>query len=273
VPPGKEGKIELRIDNTQGYAGEIVKSANVTTNDPQQPSFNLVLRARFKMEPAPTPTHTSVPMVPMKQVGPFLIEPVNRWVTSVLAGTSSASRLHLYNPEAKPVHIKQIVPGGTNFTATVQTIQDGKRYELHVATNPALKPGQYRQSVRVVTDSPKFPEMTVELEATIFPRVFAMPASIILPKLPASADLSAINWPSIYVRKVREGGLKITSYKSTLPFVQLELVTEKEGEVYVIRIKLDQSKIKAGEHKGAVRIETNDPETPLLEVPLTATFN
>ncbi len=273
MPPGKEGKIELRIDNTQGYVGEIVKSASVTTNDPQQASFGLVLRARFKMEPAPTPTHTSAPMVPVKQVGPFVIEPVNRWVTSVLAGTSSASRLYLYNPEAKPVRIKKVIPGGTKFTATLHPIQDGKRYELHVATNSALKPGQYRQSVRLITDSPKQPEMTVELEATIFPRIFAMPTSIIMPTLPASSDLSSINWPAIYVRKVRKGGLKINSYKSTLPFLQLELVTEKEGEVYMIKLKLDQSKIKAGEHQGKVRIETNDPETPVLEVPIKATFN
>jgi hypothetical protein len=273
VPPGKEGKIELRIDNTQGYAGEIVKSANVTTNDPQQPNFNLILRARFKMEPLPTPTHTSVPMTPIKQAGPFVIEPVNRWVTSVLTGNSSASRLYLYNPDAKPVHIKEVVPGGTDFTATLQTIQDGKRYELQVATNPALKPGQYRQAVRIITDNPKQPEMTVELEATIFPRVFAMPTSILMPTLPASSDLSAINWPMIYVRKVREGGLKINSYSSTLPFLKLELATEKEGEIYVIKLKLDQSKIKVGEYKGKVHIETNDPETPVLEIPIKATFN
>jgi hypothetical protein len=100
-----------------------------------------------------------------------------------------------------------------------------------------------------------------------------MPTSILMPTLPASSDLSAINWPMIYVRKVREGGLKINSYSSTLPFLKLELATEKEGEIYVIKLKLDQSKIKAGEHQGKVRIETNDPETPVLEIPIKAAFN
>ena len=53
MPPGQEGKIELVIEHTDTYSGEIVKSARVSTNDPKNARFYLTLRAKFKVEASP----------------------------------------------------------------------------------------------------------------------------------------------------------------------------------------------------------------------------
>lgn len=50
VATGKEGGITLKIENTAGYQGEIVKTATVTTNDPEHQTFTLTLRANFAKE-------------------------------------------------------------------------------------------------------------------------------------------------------------------------------------------------------------------------------
>ncbi|MEK6325772.1 MAG: hypothetical protein AABN33_29370 [Acidobacteriota bacterium] len=268
MPPGKEGKIELAVEHTEGFVGEISKSAGVSTNDPKNPNFNLVLRARFKTNAPATP-----PAAGQLNPKPVLtIEPGERWTTSALVGSSSSNSFYLYNPQPTPVHVKTVVPGGTNFTATLQTLQDGKRYQLVVASNPALKAGHYVQTLKALTDSTVQPEVAIELELTVYPRVFASPTTIIMPPLPVTSDLSAINWPMIFVRKIREQGLKIKSYSSTLPFLKLELLTETEGQVYKIKLTVDSSKIKPGEFKGKVRIETNDPDVPFVEVPVQGSF-
>jgi hypothetical protein len=44
---GKEGGITLEVKNTNGYKGEVVKNATVTTNDPEHPTFTLMLKATF----------------------------------------------------------------------------------------------------------------------------------------------------------------------------------------------------------------------------------
>lgn len=269
MPPGKEGKIELAVEHTEGFSGEISKSASVVTNDSRQRNLTLSLRARFKLDGIPT----GAPPTPVKASSAFNVEPTDRWITSVLSGGSAANSFYLVNNQTSPVHPKQIIGGGTAFTATIEPIQDGRRYELKVKTDPALKPGRYTQTLRVLTDSLAAPETTLDLELTVHARVFVSPASIIMPRLPAASDLSAINWPMIYVRKLREGGLKITSFKSTLPFLKLELLTESEGQVYKIRLTLDAKKLKPGEFKGTVRIETNDPEASVLEVPIQASFS
>jgi len=50
IAPGKEGQITLEVKKTDGYKGEVVKNATVTTNDPDHQSFTLVLRANFSAE-------------------------------------------------------------------------------------------------------------------------------------------------------------------------------------------------------------------------------
>jgi hypothetical protein len=274
VPPGQEGKIELAVEHTEGYSGETAKSATVSTNDSKLATFSLTLRARFKLDTPPVTEKSAAvsPGVKVNPDAPFTIEPGDRWTTSSLAGSSAVNYFHFYNPRPTPFHIKNVIPGGSNFTAALQTLQDGKRYELKVASNPALKPGKYTQTLRVATDSPVQPEVTIELELNVIPKVFASPSSITLPMLPAAADLSAITWPTIYVRKIRDLGLQIKSYTSTLAFIKLDLATETEGQIYKIRLSLDTSKIKPGEFKGKITINTNDPDVPVIEVPVQASF-
>lgn len=50
IAPEKKGEITLAIADTKTYQGSVVKSATVATNDPDQPTFRLTLRANFKKE-------------------------------------------------------------------------------------------------------------------------------------------------------------------------------------------------------------------------------
>jgi len=268
VPPGKEGKIELAVEHTDGYSGEVAKSASVSTNDPKNATFNLILRARFKFEPPPAAPPAPAP----KHVGVFSVEPADRWITSVLSGSNAASTLYLYNDKDTPVRIKQIVLPGSEFTAKFAPIQDGKRYELQLATNPSLKPGYYKQTLKVITDSASDPEVPIDLELNVYPKVFAQPTSIIIGTLPSTPELTSMNWPPITIRKVRDGGLQIKSFKCNLDFIKLALSTEAEGQLYTLKITADQSKVKPGPFKGVIRVETNDPDAPVLEIPVSGSF-
>lgn len=50
IAPGKTGSVTLSIQKTENYKGEVVKTATVTTNDPDHPTFTLTLRAQFAAE-------------------------------------------------------------------------------------------------------------------------------------------------------------------------------------------------------------------------------
>ena len=249
----------------------MAKSAYVTTNDAAKPSFNLILRALFKLEPKPG-EEAKKTVYEGKRVGAFAISPADRWVGAVIRGTSTRTVLYLLNKEAAPVHIKEVVPGGDSFKVQIQPIEDGKRYELVLVSDPGLKAGQYTQTVKLRTDSAAAPESAVLLELTVYPKVMVSPTTVMVPVLPTSIDLSAIGLPKIYIRKPREGGLKILKVTSSLDFIRPILVTEKEGEFYTVDLKFDSQKTKPGEYEGKIRIETNDAETPVIEVPIKCAF-
>ena len=47
IAPGKVGSVTLEVAKTDGYRGEVSKTATVTTNDPEHQTFTLTLRATF----------------------------------------------------------------------------------------------------------------------------------------------------------------------------------------------------------------------------------
>jgi hypothetical protein len=50
IAPGKTGGITLAVEKTDGYKGDITKTATVTTNDPDHQTFVLTLKANFSAE-------------------------------------------------------------------------------------------------------------------------------------------------------------------------------------------------------------------------------
>lgn len=50
IAPGKTGSITLAVAKTDGYKGDITKTATVTTNDPDHQTFTLTLKANFSAE-------------------------------------------------------------------------------------------------------------------------------------------------------------------------------------------------------------------------------
>jgi hypothetical protein len=273
VLPGKEGKISLSVAHTEGLSGEVAKGATVTTNDPQHPTFSLLLRARIKLEQPPATQPLDYSTNSGKRLGTFSIEPNDRWITSALKGNQSSITMYVYNNAATPYKIKEVIPGGTDFTAKLNPIQDGKRYELFVATNPALKPGEYHQKLRLITDSKESPEITIDLEATILSYIFTSPKSILLPLIPTTIEETAFNLPSITIRKIRDGGLQIKKVSSTLPFIIPTLTPQIEGQSYQVKLTFKQTKsLVKGPYKGKILIETNDSDSPVIEVPIQGVF-
>lgn len=277
MPPGKEGKIKLAIPHTEGYAGEVAKSAQVTTNDPAYPTFSLLLRAFFK-PPAPATVQPNTPPKVFseagKRIGSLSVAPSDTWITSVIRGSSASMVIYLYSHAGKPVRIKSIVPGGSAFSATLQTIEEGKRYELNLATDPNLKAGKYQQTLKVLTDSPDTPELNLALEANVYPQVIATPTAILLPNMPFEIDPATVKLPEIYIRKIRDGGLKIKTVHSSLPFLRVGVIAEDEGKTYKIQLAFDKAKMtQKGAFKGVIRIETNDIDSSVIEIPLQGAFN
>src|SRR4030095_1543932 len=117
IPPGKEGKITL-IFNSAGFNGAVTKHAEVYTNDPERPQFTLMMSMIVVGdEPARG-----------LKVGPFVVGPSNEWSGRAPQGSSVNGLITITNSAQEPVNITKFDPSGTAFEASLQTVEEGKRY-------------------------------------------------------------------------------------------------------------------------------------------------
>jgi hypothetical protein len=258
IPPGQVGKITLSVNST-GFNGAITKHAEVYTNDPERPQFTLMMSMIVLGDEAPRGS----------QVGPFLIGPTTEWSTRVPQGSSVNGLITITNTSSQPIKVTKFDPNGAVFAATLQTLEDGKRYAANFVSAPTLPVGSHKQLVKLTTDSKDMPELSLTLEVIITPAVTVNPASLTFDNVPVSdadAEVSLVS-KFLWVRAGRDGGLEVKSITSDLPFLKVKVETADGGSI-TLRVGFGEKPPK-GTSSGKIKIETNNSDVKFLEVPIT----
>jgi hypothetical protein len=254
IRPGKQGKITLAIPSTDNFEGRLNKVATVQTNDPKHAMFTLMLSADFKK----------------RDMDGLSLVPGDRWSTSLIRGATNGSTIKVVNGGDKLVHLTKIDANGDLFTVSLETVQDGKEYLIKFQVNKTQRIGAFQQTAVVHTDSAVLPEFPVYLEATIQPEISVTPASVKLDGLMNNGELSGADLPVITIIKAT-GGLKITKVSSTLAFIKPELTQILDGSSYNVTLTFDKAALQTlpvTQFKGAIRLETNDTELSVINIPV-----
>jgi hypothetical protein len=69
------------------------------------------------------------------------------------------------------------------------------------------------------------------------------------------------------VRQVRGSGLEIKNVTATLPFIKVTVEDEVPGRSYRLKIGFSQEvKLTPGNYTGTIKVETNNPDMPVVEL-------
>lgn len=158
------------------FQGNILKTATIESNDPDNPAVLLQLRGQVTA------------LISLKPSGNLLLKgsvgELPEGSVDLVATTT-------------PFHIKSIDTNlKGNIRYSLQTVSQGTRYRLKVADT--LKQGNYSGFIRLNTDLPQAPCLLVNVTGIITGKIAATPETVIVGKL--SAD-----------KPVRSGGVTITS--------------------------------------------------------------
>lgn len=208
-----------------------------------------------------------------KIVGPFVVGPTDQWSARVPRGMSANGLIIISNKSGQPVRIAKVTPGGEAFTVALQTLQEGARYTVNFTSAPGLPLGNHRQLVKLTTDSAEQPELTLTLEVNVFPALTFSPASLTFERVPVSDPESDITFLSkfVWLRLGRGAGLEVKAMTSDLPFIKAQVEsTGADGQSIVVRVGFNAKPAK-GTHTGKLKIETNNTDVKVLEVPITVT--
>ncbi len=206
-----------------------------------------------------------------KRIGSIIVSPVDRWSTQVPVGFPVSGLFSIYQDNPQPLKITNVEAGGETFKVTLNTLEEGKRFAVNFVGKDGLPLGVYRQTIKLTTDSKETPELSFDLDLRVVPPVSVNPGKLAFDNVPVSlpdydiSGLSKFTWVTV----TRSGGLELTNLTSDLAFIKVKVESvDNLKQTYLLRVGFN-AKPAAGKYKGVIKIETNNKEIPLVEVPIT----
>ena len=191
-------------------------------------------------------------------------------VVATERGSTRETSIEIVNRDAQPLEIAGIESSSKRFTARVEMIESGRRHRLTVTFEGKGPDGKVAEWLYLMTNRER---IAIPVHTEVLPRVYAFPKSVFLGKF----DLSHIRGNPqtartmaqilmVYRKNSTDFEIKVTS---DIPFLKIESEQGPLGDRWENTIWLDPERVQPGEIKGTIFIETNDPEVPKLEVPVT----
>lgn len=252
IPPGAEGPIRIEWD-TSPVKGPVEGVAIVRLNDPLRPEIRFVLKGTVQP--------------------PIEFQPFAAIFLSAFRGESVERSVRILNHEDRPLKILGLESNSERFTAAVQTIEEGKNYELHVAAKPAAPFGRAQEILYLLTDHPERGRLRVLVNVLIKPDVYVNPEGVDfgqvliaeISKSPGLLDL--LN--QTFMVKTRYGEMQLKSVHSDLDFLDIKQ-SPQEGLASAFRIDvgLVLRLLRPGPIEGSIILATSDPRFSDIRVPV-----
>ena len=191
-------------------------------------------------------------------------------VVATERGSTGEASVEIVNRDAQPFEITDIENTSTRFNAQVETIVPGQRYRLTVTFEAKGPEGKVAELLYLVTNRDW---IAIPVHTTVIPRVYTFPSAVDMGKFPLShirgnpeTARTVAQILMVYRKNSTDFEIRVTS---DIPFLKIESEQGPLGDRWENTIWLDPAHVQPGEIKGTIVIETNDPEVPKLEVPVT----
>ncbi len=253
IPPGKEGRINVKVDGRKLYPGFSEKHYTVKTNDPQNATFGLNIQMNIK------------------KVFEFSRE--LRWAGFVDEEFKLESIITNLLPNA--VHLTSVRWDDESkrkgyedrIGLKLETIEKGKKYRLKVWRKKEMAPESFVAGIVLATDFAKLPEKKMQLSITIAPDVELQPNRIYFSEMvipPGATKTFDRQFNVILARGDSLEILKIEPSRDDITVKIQELVPGKSfrGTVWV------RPTSRIGQYMGSVKIYTNHPRYKILNLDL-----
>jgi len=251
IEPGATELARVRWD-TSTFAGDAVGQATLYLNDPSQRRVILTLRGRV--------------------VAPVEILPRPAFYLSTFVGEESNASLLLVNNQQRKLQILGLERQGEHFEAEYEVVEEGKSYRLLASVPAETAVGRYREAITVLTDDPENDRINVEVNVLVKGNVFVSADELDFGRVslrtvrsnPTAAELLT----QTFVISRRSGKMRITSAGSDLTFLLVTVAPENSADAFTVSVELLADQLKTGEYSGILRIRTDDPEYPQLQLPI-----
>ena len=244
LQPGQSGELPINV-STEHFAGDVIKSVEIKSNDAAQPEQSIELKATVW-----TPIKISEPVV----IFPAVTDPnaaATRTVTieNEVEGALTLSDARSDNPLFKPV-LREVVPG--------------KKFELRISTVPPIPNGTQTGRIQIKSSNAHLPDLTVQAIVTVLPPIQVAPTELMF----TAPKLTAAEKRFVVILNHREADLQVSGVSTNAKGVDLTTHLGADKKQFTITLTFPAGfEIHPGDHL-YVRGKTNQPSTPTFEVPI-----
>lgn len=247
LPPGEACDLVIQYDTFRPEES-VHKRVHILTNEPGQPPRTIEVTGRVR------------PVVRM--------EPADGLNFDVVTGRTPVSRsVELRNEYPQPLALKvdKHPPG---MSLALEELEAGQRWRLTVSTVPPLHDGTMKKIVALQTGIADITEVRFQILGVVRDRVVVLPPQIVVGGRAPAAGTRPI-------RVLPRGGqpLRILSVQSSDPHITTRVLPPPETQgtrsaSAPISIEVVLPPVEQIATGATIRIQTDDPEFPSLEVPV-----
>jgi len=262
IKPGDTGKVTLHVDTT-AFSGPIAKSVAIESNDPNNSTTQVTIKAVVKAYVDASPAG-------------FV-----RF--NMLLGDTQTQSVVLYSAEEEEFQITKIEASADWVTVAFRKMEKREelipnvgrpgqnQYRVDITAGPAAKIGALAERVRILTTSKHQPEYQVSISGVIRPAYRVDPAGVNF------GEVTPAETAATRAVLLRSNDLKtpdrfvVTKAESSSPLVVANVRLGVNKGEYEVTLQIARD-AKPGQFEGQIRIFTNDTVTPVVTVPFKGTI-
>ncbi|MEM8929738.1 MAG: DUF1573 domain-containing protein [Acidobacteriota bacterium] len=253
IAPGATGQIQSAVDTTD-FSGPISKSIAVFTNDPENPKLQLVVKAKVKPFVGVKPGYARYVYVKGEEIRPL----------PQVVYSADGADFDILEVKAPYDYLKvghRTAEGEERFDKA-----EGPQHMIDIELGENAPIGALRQYVEVVTNHPKQPVVRIPISGFVRPRAHITPQKLDFGKLQGETlplrrtfHLTNFGTNEIQIQKIDTGVDGMVA--------EVEKSKRQPGHRFQLKLTLGPEMPK-GSFDTIVRVHTNDPQNPIVELPL-----
>ncbi len=247
IPPGQEGKVNIKIDGKKLFPGLFEKNFTVRTNEPSNSQFVLAATGTVKRAFEFSREMRWSGFVDDK----FSFETV---VTSLLDKPVNITAVRWSDETAAKGLVDKI-------GLKVETIEKGKKFRIKMWQKKALAPENVVANVILTTDYPKIKEKSMPMSIIVQKDVEVYPDRLYFGEMVIPAGATKAFDRTFNIVAARGDSLKILGAVPNRDDMTVKIQELQPGKSFRGTVWIRPSS-RLGQYAGSVKIRTNNPRFP-----------
>ena len=243
IAPGQEGKLDAEL-NSAGFRGAQIKTIQVTSNDPDQPSLSLRLTAFIK---------TAVE-----------VHPSERLQINLKSGEPTVQEVEIASNTDQPLEVQEVSTSAPYVRAEARKVDD-KTTKIVITVSPDAPAGRSDFMVMARTNLSASPVVTINVATE--KGIVVTPTTVFFGAIGSATPLPV---ERVVVLSRSDKAFEVKRFEVDDPNIEVKHESSADGKQHRIILRY-----KGGWTQGTVRrtltIETDDPQQAQIRVNLMAT--